>query len=129
MQVLKFGGTSVTNAENINKVVAIVKESVKRDTTVVVVSALGGVTDLLLDAAALAAHIARETGEPSRAFAAYERQRQARSARVQSAARRNGRIYHLSGLAARARDRVLKSRGPERLIKSYDWLYGWRDWD
>ncbi len=55
MQVLKFGGTSVTNAENINKVVAIVKESVKRDTTVVVVSALGGVTDLLLDAAALAA--------------------------------------------------------------------------
>ena len=55
MQVLKFGGTSVANAENINKVVAIVKESVKRDTTVVVVSALGGVTDLLLDAAALAA--------------------------------------------------------------------------
>ena len=55
MQVLKFGGTSVANAENINKVVAIVKESIKRDTTVVVVSALGGVTDLLLDAAALAA--------------------------------------------------------------------------
>ena len=55
MQVLKFGGTSVGNAENINKVVAIVKESVKKDTTVVVVSALGGVTDLLLDAAALAA--------------------------------------------------------------------------
>ncbi len=55
MQVLKFGGTSVANAENINKVVAIVRESVKRDTTVVVVSALGGVTDLLLDAAALAA--------------------------------------------------------------------------
>ncbi len=26
MQVLKFGGTSVANAENINKVVAIVKE-------------------------------------------------------------------------------------------------------
>ncbi len=55
MQVLKFGGTSVANAENINKVVAIVKESVNRDTTVVVVSALGGVTDLLLSAAALAA--------------------------------------------------------------------------
>ena len=54
MQVLKFGGTSVANAENINKVVAIVKESVNRDTTVVVVSALGGVTDLLLSAAALA---------------------------------------------------------------------------
>lgn len=55
MQVLKFGGTSVANAENINKVVAVVKEAVKKDTTVVVVSALGGVTDLLLGAAMLAA--------------------------------------------------------------------------
>ncbi len=55
MQVLKFGGTSVANAENINKVVAIVKEKIKTDKTVVVASALGGVTDLLLDAAAKAA--------------------------------------------------------------------------
>lgn len=55
MQVLKFGGTSVANADNINKVVAIVKGSVKKDRTVVVVSALGGVTDLLLGAAAMAA--------------------------------------------------------------------------
>ena len=55
MQVLKFGGTSVANAENINKVVAIVKKSVKKDKTVVIVSALGGITDLLLSAAALAA--------------------------------------------------------------------------
>ncbi|MGZ8525048.1 MAG: bifunctional aspartate kinase/homoserine dehydrogenase I [Chitinophagaceae bacterium] len=55
MQVLKFGGTSVANADNISKVVSIVKESVKKDKTIVVVSALGGVTDLLLNAAALAA--------------------------------------------------------------------------
>ncbi len=55
MQVLKFGGTSVANAANINKVVEIVKGAVKKESTVVVVSALGGVTDLLLGAAALAA--------------------------------------------------------------------------
>ncbi|MET0392695.1 MAG: bifunctional aspartate kinase/homoserine dehydrogenase I [Chitinophagaceae bacterium] len=55
MQVLKFGGTSVANAENIHKVASIVKESVKKNKTAVVVSALGGVTDLLLGAAALAA--------------------------------------------------------------------------
>jgi len=55
MQVLKFGGTSVANAENINKVVAIVKQTLKKEKAVVIVSALGGVTDLLLDAAALAA--------------------------------------------------------------------------
>ena len=55
MQVLKFGGTSVANAENINKVVTIVKNKVQKDKTVLVVSALGGVTDLLLAAASLAA--------------------------------------------------------------------------
>lgn len=51
MQVLKFGGTSVANAENINKVASIVKNAVSKDKTIVVVSALGGVTDMLLQAA------------------------------------------------------------------------------
>src|SRR6185369_13748725 len=55
MQVMKFGGTSVANAENICKVTAIVKNAVKKGRTVVVVSALGGITDLLLHAAAKAA--------------------------------------------------------------------------
>jgi aspartokinase/homoserine dehydrogenase 1 len=55
MQVLKFGGTSVANGENINKVVEIVKRSIKKDKTVLIVSALGGITDMLLDAASLAA--------------------------------------------------------------------------
>lgn len=55
MQVLKFGGTSVANADNINKVVAIVQKIIQRDKTVVVVSAFGGVTDSLLKAGALAA--------------------------------------------------------------------------
>lgn len=54
MQVLKFGGSSVANAENINKVVAIVQKVSQKDKTVLVVSALGGVTDLLLSAARLA---------------------------------------------------------------------------
>ena len=54
MQVLKFGGTSVANAENINKVVEIVSANIKKEPAVVVVSALGGVTDLLLGAATLA---------------------------------------------------------------------------
>lgn len=54
MQVLKFGGTSVANAENIDRVISIVSEKIKSDSTVLVVSALGGVTDLLLHAAVLA---------------------------------------------------------------------------
>ncbi|HEX4850164.1 MAG TPA: bifunctional aspartate kinase/homoserine dehydrogenase I [Puia sp.] len=55
MQVLKFGGTSVANATNINKAVDIIRESVKKDKTIVVVSALGGITDALLQCGHLAA--------------------------------------------------------------------------
>lgn len=55
MQVLKFGGSSVANAENINKVVSIVQEVSKKDKTVLVVSALGGITDKLIASATLAA--------------------------------------------------------------------------
>lgn len=48
MQVLKFGGSSVANAENINKVVAIVLKAIEKEPTILVVSALGGVTDQLI---------------------------------------------------------------------------------
>lgn len=54
MQVLKFGGTSVANSKNIALVKAIVAKS-NANKTIVVVSALGGVTDLLIESAALAA--------------------------------------------------------------------------
>jgi aspartokinase/homoserine dehydrogenase 1 len=55
MQVLKFGGSSVANAENINKVIAIVQEAIKKDRTILVLSALGGITDSLIRAGMLAA--------------------------------------------------------------------------
>lgn len=53
MKVLKFGGTSVANAKNISLVKNIIAD-LKSDKTVVVVSALGGITDLILKTAALA---------------------------------------------------------------------------
>ncbi|MBU2945252.1 bifunctional aspartate kinase/homoserine dehydrogenase I [Zobellia uliginosa] len=53
MKVLKFGGTSVANASNISLVKNIVA-NLNTDKTVVVVSAFGGITDLLLNAAYLA---------------------------------------------------------------------------
>jgi aspartokinase/homoserine dehydrogenase 1 len=58
MQVLKFGGTSVANAGNMNKVSSIVQSKLKSEPpskTIVVVSALGGVTDVLLQSGGLAA--------------------------------------------------------------------------
>ncbi len=48
MEVLKFGGTSVANSENIQKVISILQAKSKNKNLVVVVSALGGVTDTLL---------------------------------------------------------------------------------
>lgn len=54
MKVLKFGGTSVANAQNITLVKNIVSSS-DNDKNIVVVSALGGITDLLLKAAEFAA--------------------------------------------------------------------------
>ena len=52
MKVLKFGGTSVGSAENIKKVKEIVLH--QNDNVIVVVSALGGITDRILTAARLA---------------------------------------------------------------------------
>lgn len=54
MKVLKFGGTSVANAKNISQIKDIVAQ-MPGDRLVVVVSALGGITDLLLKTAELAA--------------------------------------------------------------------------
>ena len=56
MKVLKFGGTSVGSAKNINKVIAILNDTSANEKTVAVVSAVGGITDKLLNAASLAIH-------------------------------------------------------------------------
>ena len=55
MKVLKFGGSSVASSESIHKVISIVKDnSYSKNEIAVVVSALGGITDLLEEAASLA---------------------------------------------------------------------------
>ena len=55
MQVLKFGGTSVANAKNINAVISIIQEKIQAGNKItVILSALGGITDALLEAATFA---------------------------------------------------------------------------
>ncbi|HSN10244.1 MAG TPA: hypothetical protein VLS85_14485, partial [Hanamia sp.] len=54
MRVLKFGGSSVANAENINKIVSILEDRLKNEKLIIVVSALGGTTDALLNSVVLA---------------------------------------------------------------------------
>ncbi len=51
MKVLKFGGTSVGTAENIKTLLLLVKEEKKNENPVVVLSAMSGVTNLLLEMA------------------------------------------------------------------------------
>ena len=54
MQVLKFGGSSVANAQNMSKVVDIVVKAVDRDRTILVSSAISGCTDTLIKIGTLA---------------------------------------------------------------------------
>ncbi|MFY8096451.1 MAG: aspartate kinase, partial [Flavobacterium sp.] len=49
MVVLKFGGTSVANAQNIKLAIQIIENKVKNNQLIVVVSALSGVTDMLIN--------------------------------------------------------------------------------
>ena len=55
MQVLKFGGTSVATAENISKVINLTLDALRKDKIILVASALGGITDMLIQTAASAA--------------------------------------------------------------------------
>ncbi|TXD53417.1 bifunctional aspartate kinase/homoserine dehydrogenase I [Polaribacter sp. IC063] len=50
MKVLKFGGSSVANSENIKKVLAIIENASKEDKVAIIVSAFGKTTDQLLSA-------------------------------------------------------------------------------
>ena len=54
MKVLKFGGSSVANAENIEKVFEIVKTKIERSSCIVVLSAMHGTTDALIEIGKLA---------------------------------------------------------------------------
>jgi len=81
-----------------------------------------GASQAIEDAAVLARHLAGG-GTAPQAMRDYEAARFARTARVQLEARRQARIYHLSGPAAFARDMAMRLMGTERLLARYDWLY------
>jgi aspartokinase/homoserine dehydrogenase 1 len=54
MKIIKFGGSSVANPDNIRKVFAIIQDKLKQQEVAVVFSAFGGVTESLLTIARLA---------------------------------------------------------------------------
>jgi salicylate hydroxylase len=87
--------------------------------------AQGGVM-ALEDAEALGVALDRTGPDlPVPAFALYENMRKARAGRVVAASRRNARLYHLTGLAASARNTAMRLSGGERMLRAFDWLYGY----
>ena len=80
----------------------------------------------LEDAVTLADTVAAAGEDVEIGLATYEQARRVRTTRVMAAARRNGRIYHLSGVAALARNAVLRALPPAQIMAGYDWAYGWR---
>jgi salicylate hydroxylase len=82
-----------------------------------------GAAQAIEDAGALARILAQVQDIPA-AVAIYSRDRVWRAARVQREALKLGRIYHMSGPLAFARDATMRMLGSRRLIERYDWLYG-----
>jgi len=58
------------------------------------------------------------------ALSTYSRSRVARACRVQREALKLGRIYHMSGPLALARNATMRLLGARGLSERYDWLYG-----
>ena len=77
------------------------------------------------DAAVLARCLERDE-DVARALRAYESARRHRVARAQRAARANSRRFHLAGPLGMVRNAALAALGGEKLLRRYDWLYGWR---
>jgi len=86
--------------------------------------AQGGVM-ALEDAMVVAGALAAEPGDPARALQTYASARARRVRRLARASWLNGKIYHLSGSMAAARNTAFARMAPDRFMKSYDWLYGW----
>jgi salicylate hydroxylase len=82
------------------------------------------------DAAVLAKCLSENSADSAAAVTAalerYTGLRRSRVARVQRHARQAGRIYHLGGPMAYARDLVIKASGARQLLARQDWIYDWR---
>jgi salicylate hydroxylase len=85
---------------------------------------------MAIEDAAVLAKCLSEGGSDNAGVAAalkkYARQRRGRIVRIQRTARRQGRIYHMSGLSAAARDLFIRALGPRRMLARQDWIYDWR---
>jgi salicylate hydroxylase len=81
-----------------------------------------GAGQAIEDGAALAALLAPETSIPA-ALRRYDLKRIPRTARIQKEARRQARIYHLGGFAARLRDSTIALLPGDMILSRYCWIF------
>jgi salicylate hydroxylase len=82
-----------------------------------------GAAQAIEDAGALG-RIFAQAQDIRAAVSMYSRNRVPRATRIQREALKLGRIYHMSGPAAFARDVTMRLLGTTALSQRYDWLYG-----
>ena len=104
LRVMKFGGTSVADASCIGKVVEIIRSAARESNVVVVVSAMSGVTNRLIEAATLS-----EAGDRKAVAAIFEELR-----------KRHGEAVNALICSAQERDRL--SRKLHELFQEGDCL-------
>jgi len=56
----------------------------------------------------------------------YARLRRRRVASVQRVAEKQGRVYHMSGPMALARDLAIRALGPQRMLARQHWIHDWQ---
>jgi 2-polyprenyl-6-methoxyphenol hydroxylase-like FAD-dependent oxidoreductase len=85
---------------------------------------------MAIEDAAVLAKCLNEGGRDAAGIAAalkkYARQRRGRVTSMQRLARRQGRIYHMTGAMAAARDFFIRAIGGNRMLSRQDWIYDWR---
>lgn len=84
-----------------------------------------GAAQAIEDAAVLSQCISSGINKED-ALKAFEAQRLPRVKRVVKTARRNGQIYHLSGIPALARNLGISNIAGEKLLAKQDWIYRWK---
>ncbi len=104
LRVMKFGGTSVADGSCISKVVEIIRSAARESNVVVVVSAMSGVTNRLIEAATLS-----EAGDRKAVAAIFEELR-----------KRHGEAVNALICSAQERDRL--SRKLHELFQEGDCL-------
>lgn len=78
------------------------------------------------DAIVLTARLAKMPEDSAKALRTYEIFRAERVLAIQTTSRRNGELFRMSGLAAMARNGMMRALGPKGMMAQMDWVYGYR---